>query len=815
MGRLNFPIPDTESPYYTEMPSIVALLAATFAAGSTLVHGAERSLHVELPRVTQPPVLDGRLDDPVWQHAARLTQFTQYDPGDQVPPSERSVALVAYDHENFYFAFRAWEPSRGDVRATLFPREHGGDNDDRVTFYLDTFDDKRRAYEFRVTPLGIQSDAVKIEGHGPDFSVDFVWHSAGRVYDDGWAVEVAIPFASLRFPPRDTIAIGFNVIRVYGRSGEKDAWAPRLRGSPCDICQEGVLTGITGIDDHRTVDVMPYLAASRSGERQYGTDSVYAGGAWRATSPPEAYAVGRPQATVGTDVRVALTPALVLNGTINPDFSQVESDADQIRVNQRFALFLDERRPFFLEGRDVFRIGGGGLGDLFYSRAIVDPNGGIRLTGKHGRYTGGVLLAHDQAPALFYYDGYDGSGVESDIASAADAVVGRIRRDVLDDSYIGAAFLGRRVGAAHDGVAAADFSLRSGSFTLSGEGAHSMALTPLDTASATATTDSTGRATLACPDGYDAASGGRAWCVDQIRDGARHIGDYYRVRLSRSGERVGISFQATGASPGFRDQLGRFGRIGVESYGGGVGISQYPDGDVVQRVSEGFNVTRTNIWQGGLLDWVASPNVSVQLQRRTHVNLGVDREHLTLFDVPLDMNGLSAGLSTNAWQSVGFGASLFIGQREVFDPEEPHDPRVGDGYIGGGWVTVQPTSQATLELHAQRSVHYEDWGGALTDDAKIVRLRGTFQFTRELGVRLIGEYSNQLDLLEDDPLAQRSVHVGSSALVTYELAPMSFLYAGYSDTRREFDPREAPGAGLLPTGSQLFLKVSYLFRVDG
>ncbi|MDQ6888089.1 MAG: carbohydrate binding family 9 domain-containing protein [Gemmatimonadota bacterium] len=790
---------------------LTILLALRFAGVDSVPPKTADSVRIPIPRTTHPPVLDGRLDDPIWKDAARLTGFVQYEPADQSPPTQKSVGYVAYDANYFYFAFHATEPSRGNVRATLFPRERGGESDDRVTILLDTFNDQRRAYEFRSTPLGIQTDGVKVEGQQADISVDFVWYSAGRVDEDGWSVEMMIPWASLRFPAGDTIAIGFNAVRVYGRTGERDAWAPRHRGNPCDICQEGVLTGITGVSARRTLDLLPYVAASQRGARAF-VDTTFG---TNSASVPRAFALQPAERSLGGDARLALTPAIVLNATLNPDFSQVESDEEQVRVNQRFALSFQERRPFFLEGRDVFETGrdpgnggGGELGDLFYSRAIVDPTTGARLTAKQGGFALGALYARDDAPAYWWNDGYQSSSYETAVERQADVAVIRARRDVLESSYFGVIGLGRRLGASTSAVGGADLSLRKGAVTLRGEVAHSADRAPL-----LVTTD-----TVVTTDSLGASQTSYRQDSSVVLDGAVRTGDYYRARLSRSGYRLNWSASAAGASPRFRNQLGRFQRVGIERFSGRLSLAQYPNSRLIQRVEQSVNLSRTNAYRGGALDWSRSPELSIQFQRQTFLNLSFHQEHVSLprtvegrtENVPLDLAGAGINMSSELSQRLSGGIFLFGGQREIYDPS---NPRVGAGYFGNVRLTVRPISSATIELRGQRSIHREHWGDVLVDDARILRLRTSYQFTRALGVRGIGEYSNQYNRLEPNPLSQRTVRVSSSALITYEMAPGSFLYAGYSDTRRDFDDPIVSGGGLLRTGSELFAKVSYLWRL--
>ena len=784
------------------LPALFALLVSLHAEPRITKTAAE--LRVAVPRVHGHVRIDGRLDEPMWRHAARLGGFVQYRPLDQVAPSEPSVAYVAYDAHDLYVAFVATEARRSDVRATLFPREQGGGGDDRVTLRLDTFDDHRRAYDFRVTPLGIQSDGVRVEGRGTDFSPDFVWRSAGRVGAHGWTVEIAIPFASLSFPRADTLAIGFNIIRTYARSGERDAWAPRRDGHPCDICQEGVLLGITGIDRGRTVDLLPYLSARQWGHRVYGDTTLMVNGAPLDEQAPRSFHTGAPQGQVGLDVRIAPTSATTVNATINPDFSQVEADAAQVTVGQRFALSYPEQRPFFLEGRDAFQPAVGGpasLGDLLYTRAIVSPNAGVRTTVKDGPYTAAILYAHDVAPAYWWNDRYESSGYETGGEPPAHVAVTRARVDVLDNSYVGAVAMGRWSGNGANAVAGMDLSLQRGAYTLSAEAAGSADHAPLavgvDTTVAAADT-------ALRPD------------TSTVLDGRMRRGGYYRVGLSRTGYRVRWSLGATGASDGFRDELGRFPRVGVEQYAGALGASWYTNGDVLQRVDPSISVNRTNVFRGKSLDYAVSPGVNFQFQRQTSLAIGMLAQRVTLpndstgRDVPLQVMGYSLRFNTDASSLVSFGFFVFGGQREIYDPSAP---RAGVGTIQNLYATLRPVENASLDVSAQRSNHYDAWGAALVDDARILRLRGTYQFSRALGVRVIGQYANQYSSIDTDPLTQRSVSFGTSALMTYEMGPGSFVYAGYDDARQDYSAPLVATDRPLRTGTELFLKVSYLMRL--
>ncbi|MFN2603133.1 MAG: DUF5916 domain-containing protein [Gemmatimonadaceae bacterium] len=764
---------------------LAALVALAGNPDSTLIKSPE-SVRIAIPKVGQRPVLDGKLDDSTWAQAAQLTDFVEYEPNDLIRGRQKSVAYVAYDSQYLFLAFRAFESKPGNVRATVFPRERGGDYDDRVTFELDTYLDKRRALEFKSNPYGIQTDGIKVEGLDGDPSPDYVWYSAGRVDDKGWTVEMMIPWASLRFPHTDPLSIGFNVIRVYGRSAAKDAWVARRHGNPCEICQEGVLYGITGIDDHKTIDVLPYVSGSQIGARRFAADSATSGGQFYSTRPPLGFDSGRPKGAVGGDIKYALTSATLLNATINPDFSQVESDDDQVRVNQRFTLFQTERRPFFLENRDNFEIPRSldesrtNIGDLFYSRAIVDPSTGIRLTGKQGRLTFGSLYVRDDQPGYFDYSGFESSGYQPLANSAADIIVARARADVLADSYIGLTALGRRVGDSNNGVGAVDVALRRGTVTLKAEGGGSTDRAPLDLT------------------------------TSPVLDGKKRNGVYYRALLAQAGKNLSAVILASGADSTFRDQIGRFARVGIQQLGGRVTATQYPSTKILQWMSQGINVQTASAFGGKFLDYTVTTPFQFQFQKATTFTVTPLWQLLTVFDKRLYMNGLVLDGSSAASPMLFVSGTIYFGDREIIDQSRS---RVGKGYNANVGLIVRPVPQGSIDIRGQRTWHSDKWGSPLVDDAQILRIKGSYQFSRPLGIRLIEQYSNQYDTRITNPFYRRGIVHARSALVSYELGPSSFFYAGYNEGSQDFNDPIVDGGAILRTDNVVFMKLSYLIRL--
>jgi hypothetical protein len=255
--------------------------------------------------------------------------------------------------------------------------------------------------------------------------------------------------------------------------------------------------------------------------------------------------------------------------------------------------------------------------------------------------------------------------------------------------------------------------------------------------------------------------------------------------------------------------LGRYSRIGVETYSARAQFDQYPNGRVLQKVTQSLSMSRTNAFGGGFLDFNISPRLELTFRQRAALNASWMIERQTILGRELAQQGVFADFRVESSRYVQFGGFLYAGDRELFDP---NDPRVTKGIFGNLRMTVRPTPQASVEIRGQRSNHFDGWGGAKVDDANIVRLRGTYQFSRRLGARLIGEYSDQLNTLVSNPLSQRVVRYTSSVLVTYELAPSSFLFVGYNELQQDYDTPIVPRQQVLRTGNQFFMKLSYLFR---
>ena len=410
--------------------AIMGLLTAGASAAFAQAPGARPV--VTLVRVETPP----RLEDYVTGEAhagTRIDGFLQRSPGDLTPATEATQAFLSYDSENIYAVFVCRVADRSKLRAHMARRESIF-NDDHVVLFLDTFNDRQRAYMFFTTPLGIQADGITSEGQQDDFSFDLVWHSRGLITDFGYVVWMEIPFKSLRFAPSDGVqSWGLAVGRSMPVNNEQAFWpgiTNRISGFTSQFAE---VRGFDGVSAGRNIQAIPY--GTFTGARFLDRGAAGFG----------SQAEGR----MGVDAKVVLKDAVTLDFTANPDFSQVESDEPQVTVNQRFEVFFPEKRPFFLENSGFFQT----PVNLFFSRRLRDPQFGARMTGKLGGWAVGGLTMDDRAPGHAVPEG------DPLFGDRAFTALVRARREV-GQSSVGALVTSQDFGPSASRVASLDARLR-------------------------------------------------------------------------------------------------------------------------------------------------------------------------------------------------------------------------------------------------------------------------------------------------------------------------------------------------------------------
>jgi len=715
---------------------------------------------------------------------AKVTDFIQRTPHDGQPVSQPTEAYLGYDNKNLYVVFVCHDQP-GKVRGHETRREDFQGDDD-VAVLLDTFHDRRRAYEFEVNPKGVQWDAVYTEasyndtgGHF-DVSFDTLWYSKGKMIPGGYIAWIAIPFRSLRFPSTENQTWGIVLLREVARENEQSFW-PRIGISEEGrLAQAATATGIRGISPGRNIQLIPYGLLNGF----HAVDDRY---------PDQAYYQNRDiGGTFGLDGKMILNDSLVLDVTANPDFSQVESDEPQVTVNQRYRVYFPEKRPFFIENGDYFRT----PIDLFFTRNIVNPDAGVRLTGKAGPYSIGVLSADDRAPGLTVNPN------DPLFKSRTYFTIARVSRDLFKQSSVGAIYTDWEDPAAStfNRVGGLDFRLKFS------------------------------------PHLYLTAQG-------VVSSSSYSYGSAYRAELGYTSNHWGHNSVYKDYTAGFSTVPGFVTRTDTREYRDYTSYAFRPKGGLVQSWGPEFFGHWTWDHSGLRLDTDYEPDLSVFLRHNTHFSLfpySDFRERLR----PTDYSGLTQDTDFHEHYSginfftapithISFLAQYFWGDAINFVPGfSPYPilkPYLARNDQGTAQLTLHPFNRLTIDnSYLFSRLRTRDTNANIFNN-HILRTKWNWQFTRELSLRVILQYNATLTQNSPSVGADQfqytylptSKNFNTDILFTYFLHPGTALYVGYNTNQQNLDPtlKIDPflggvhnGTRMINDGRLFFVKVSYLLR---
>lgn len=797
-----------------------------------LILPPEKSNPVRIPKLTEIVAIDGRLDDAAWQSAAVFKDFIQTGPGDNIEPSKPTEVVMFYDEKNLYIGFKCWD-EKDKIRATLAKRDQvfGEDN---VRVWLDTFDDRRRAYILGFNPFGIQQDGIFTEGRGADFSVDIVMESKGVIEDWGWSVEVKIPFKSLRYAAGAGKNWGINFARNIDRlNDEFDSWMPDDRSVSGLLIKHGRITGLDEIKSERTLEIVPSVTLSETGSRKRTLPiSVSASNPFHpifnptGVQDPGRFVNDPIKYDIGLNIKYTITPNITLDAAINPDFAEIEADAPVVAANQRFPIFFQEKRPFFLEGADTFQ----SPLQPFYSRTIVDPDAAVKLTGKVGKNSFGFLVASDKAPGNFSEDERNDPdprfrpSAEFLDKSAYFSIL-RLKRDVGKENSIG--FFGtarvfprnRNFVGGFDGKFKLD---KATVMTFQVLGTHSLR------------------------NFFDADLG-----RSQYKTG-NGVGYYWS--LDHSTDRRGWFMEAIGRSKNYRTDAGFTRRINTNSFlfAHRISSKSNPDGKIIRANSNQF--VRYNMdWQGRPQGGVAGTNVNLSFQgnlflyseggvsyskiyedefgrKRTATRSGAFFGDSTrsAYQPFLIMNvNKSFNKKLSAWAFVGsfwnamdfdFGAGnrfqrvspayLAFLERFLQDPNStenppPLDPGTGHQFDAELGFEYKPTDPLRMSINYTKSKLTRSDTKRDAYDTNIFTLRSTYQFTRFTFAKVRWDYDTLRANSSGQFLLGWNPSPGTAFYVGYN---DNFNYNGFSPITGQFEPRFERNS------RTFFIRASYLFR---
>jgi hypothetical protein len=808
-------------------PSQANAAAPGTAAKGAFVVPPEKSQPIIIPKFDKPPVIDGKLDEEVWQKAVVLKDFYQIQPGDNTPPSRQTEVLLGFDPKFLYIAFKATDES-DKVRATVAKRDNIF-QDDYVGFFLDTFNDKRKAFEAFFNPFGIQADGVLTEGRGEDFSVDLLMESKGIVHETGYHVEIAIPFKSLRFEAGKGKLWGAHFFRRIKRfENELDSWMPFSRSIDSNLSQAGHLTGLEGISVERAIELIPSLTVGQNSRfvRSFQPLAL-------ATDPGRI--VNEPVAVdLGLTAKFIPSSAVTVDLAINPDFAQVEADQLVVTANQRFPIFFPEKRPFFLEGIDIFQT----PITAVHTRAIVDPDVAVKTTGKLGRNTFGLMVASDNGPGNFSAD--DRGALFSCLERRAldPRVVCNNERFIDKNAYIGVLRLKRDVGKENSlGMLATSYSfIEKHNQVLGIDGRFRLDKQTTTTFQLLGTTS---RNFFFDPDDGETRY--------RTGNGFGYVGAY-----NVSGRNWGWELYGEGFTQDYRADVGFVQRTNSNFNSFSIRYNSDPNPKKKIISYHIHNFTHVDYdWQGRIYTWESENLVELSLPRSSWVGVWWEPGYERLFDHEFGptreakpcnpfavinkctffgasneraspKQHLSFYMGSQYSKKIQFNAQVIqrwghfdldFGNGDKYPRVSPAalllgqlaplDPGRGDLLQFNGSITYQPTNELRTQfsINSQRMKRYDT--DRVAFNVNILTARGTYQFTKATFARLILDYNTINSRLR------------SQALLGWTPSPGTAFYAGYNDdlnydSRHPFTQEVVPG--FRRNARTLFIKMSYLIR---
>jgi hypothetical protein len=781
-----------------------------------------------IPRLQRPPTLEEFLSmQPKGEIAgemAKVTGFTQRTPHDGEAVSEPTDAYLGYDQKNLYAVFVCFDDPR-QVRGRMSVREDIHD-DDQVEIILDTFHDRRRAYAFQTTPLGVQWDAIwteasrnEVSGHW-DTSFDTVWDSRGKVTSRGYVVWLAIPFKSLRFPPSKQQEWGIILYRGITRKNEDSFWphiSQRVQGR---LGQAATLYGLEGISPSHSIELIPYglLRGFRALDTRDPTNPYF----------QHANVQGQP----GMDAKFVIHDHFVVDLTANPDFSQVESEDPLITVNQRYAVYFPEKRPFFLENEDFFRT----PMDLMFTRSIGDPSAGIRLTGKDGPYSVGLIATDDRSPGLAVPDYSPYSGIRSYFTIA------RVSRDIFGQSSVGAIYTDWECPTTGEfnRIGGVDTRLKlSANTTLEGQ-----------------VVASSSNLNLNCEANiYPFSSGNRG-------NGSYYAGPAEKLDLRREGLHFTYEGQYNDITPGFVTIPGFINRVDIRETTQDLHYRFRPKQGWITSWGPSLSLRYDFDHTGLRLDTLYDPYLVIHGRGQTNIYLkpyDEFRERLrpqdfcflgyaTYCSTPNPGNQdyhehqSGATFQTGYFKIATLAAIYYWGDGVNFvaSPDQPpvaptpyNLPFLARQNVGQGMLTFRPMKPLKIEntylferLRATNGAYLFEQSqvpgarrGIFNDH--ILRSKWNWQFTPELSVRVILQYNG---LLAGTPgvgspytYLPTQKEFNADFLVTYLVHPGTAIYLGYNSDLQNLNVEPGQGVFQTPRGylndsRQFFVKASYLYR---
>ena len=753
--------------------NLCLLCTAVALLFSTSVNAAEAGLVMPLIE-GEPSFADFQNMTPssaLARSMAKVDSFVQREPEPGEPSAQRTEVYIGYDQVELHVVFLAFDTDPDQIRANLSSRENI-DGDDNVEITFDTFNDQRAAFSFRTTPLGIQWDARWTEGSsrraGFDTTLEMVWESEGELTDQGYMARMAIPLRSLRFPDRSEQNWRIQFARNIPRYGEQSYWPPYSVNVEGRLNQTATLTGIRDVSPGNNSQIIPFLFMRE-------VDSLDLG----ATGGPKFDQSS--EQDVGLDAKFVFNDSMVLDVTLNPDFSQVESDQPQVTLNERFEVQFPERRPFFVENADFFATDS----TLVFTRRIIDPEGGARFTGRAGNFGFGSILINDEAPGLNRADDDPLQGEKANVA------ILRGFMDLSDQDRVGVLLTNRDLADGYNRVASID-----GRFKLNNNWTTQLQVVGTES--------------------------------EAITSGAETTGYQRNIQINRAGRTFSNHTHFIETTSDFRAELGfqqRFFRSDSSGLHQRVNFNFYPENSTINRWNTNLFGVYINDIGGDKIFSQLGPGFGVNFD--TNIFTGSYTEYSETLR-PKDFAGIMSnrtykyedfnlGFTNTTLNTLSFSASLRTGTTLNLVPPSGTLPNIADTKRFSVDMLWRPINRLRISNTFFHTELEAESGGADIFSNDIFRSNWNYQFTREWSLRFIAQYDET-----DAGPASRLVddkNLNFDLLLRYVINPWSAFFIGYNSNQSNFDIVEMEGERevvvaneLKNDGDQIFMKFSYLFQ---
>jgi hypothetical protein len=708
-------------------------------------------------RIDQPINLTGKLDNPLWSQADPVELKYEVQPGENLPATQKTFVRALYDQNYLYFGFQCLDTNPELIRSNISDRDKIY-QDDWVFVGIDTFGDFQRSYELVVNTYGIQGDLLATI-NGEDGSVDWIWYAASAMNDKGWTAVMKIPFSSLNFPDKEEQTWRLNILRCIPRASRtQTSWMPFSRNIQGIMTQAGYLKGLKNIKSGSSIELLPYVMSQKSGQLQ-DTDN-----------PNSGFKYDKLQGRIGGGIKYAPSPNFALDAVINPDFSQIESDAAQISVNTTFALSYSEKRPFFLIGRDLLQ------SSMYYSRSINDPAGAARIIGKTGGLSYLYMGAYDRQ-TIIDVPGLEGSNiVETGLKSFVN--IGRLRYDIGNESYIGGLVMTRDLTGAHNYLYAFDWNYKFGAnWYFQGEGDFSQTK-ELNNTSIFDSTRGLGNS------GYNAAFNGESYNGTGIHLNLHHgERNYY----------FGLTYNDY--SPTYQTYNGIFDQVGYRQLFMYNECDLYPVNSFFDSWGFGLNNEVRYDFYGKQKEQYLQPYIFLNVKGQTNIFMNylvINDEHFK----DKWFRGIRRGyfqINTLPSNEISIYANFQAG-KYIYRSD---NPTIGTGHNISLDIVLKPTSQFNFEFSYSRARLSSVETSELFFDGNIYRAVAIYQFNSEIFFRTILQYDTFAKNFQIYPL------------FSYKLSAFTTFFAGATSTYFNYEGDN----GVVNTSQQYFIKLQYLFGI--